>query len=104
MQGIYNYIPETSHVSTVHSVAAVLVLTICVTCYVVSHIKYVLYVYISTFIIVIIIIIISLVKGLPPPPVLHPFKPKAIPTAQSSSFTLQHFPYYVCCSTYSCLL
>jgi hypothetical protein len=26
MQGIYNYIPETNHVSTVHSVAAVLYL------------------------------------------------------------------------------
>jgi hypothetical protein len=27
-----------------------------------------------------------------------------IPTAHSSSSTLQHFPYYVCCSKHSCLL
>jgi hypothetical protein len=26
------------------------------------------------------------------------------PTAHASSFTLQYFPYYVCCSKYSCLL
>ena len=49
MQGIYNYIPETTHVSTVHSVAAVLYLQS------VLHVMlflprdiYVLYAYIST--------------------------------------------------------
>ena len=31
-------------------------------------------------------------------------EPAVIPTAHASSFTLQHFPYYVCCSKYSCLL
>ena len=31
-------------------------------------------------------------------------EPAVIPTAHASSFTLQHFPYYVCCSEYSCLL
>ena len=31
-------------------------------------------------------------------------EPAVIPTAQASSFTLQYFPYYVCCSKYSCLL
>ena len=31
-------------------------------------------------------------------------EPAVIPTAQASSFTLQHFPYYVLCSKYSCLL
>jgi hypothetical protein len=50
MQGIYNYVPETSHVSSVYSVAAVLYLQIIyatrnVTC----HVKYVLYVYINSF-------------------------------------------------------
>ena len=31
-------------------------------------------------------------------------EPAVIPTAHASSFTLQYFPYYVCCSKYSCLL
>ena len=30
-------------------------------------------------------------------------EPAVIPTVQASSFTLQYFPYYVCCSKYSCL-
>ena len=50
IQGIYNYIPETNHVSSVQSVAAVLsVLTICATCNVTSSVKYVLYFYISCY-------------------------------------------------------
>ena len=47
MRGIYNYIPETNHVSRVHSVAAVLYLQICATCYVISPVKSVLCFYIS---------------------------------------------------------
>ena len=43
MQDIYNYIPETNHVSRVCSV------TICATCNFISPVKYVLYFYISTF-------------------------------------------------------
>ena len=31
-------------------------------------------------------------------------EPAVIPTAHASSVTLQHFPYYVWCSKYSCLL
>jgi len=31
-------------------------------------------------------------------------EPAVIPTAQASSFTLQYFPYYVCCSKCNCLL
>ena len=31
-------------------------------------------------------------------------EPALIPTAHASSFTLQHFPYCVCCSECSCLL
>ena len=31
-------------------------------------------------------------------------EPALIPTAHTSSFTLQHFPYYEWCSKYSCLL
>ena len=31
-------------------------------------------------------------------------EPAVIPTAHASSFTLQYFPYCVCCSEYSCLL
>jgi hypothetical protein len=54
MQGIYNYIPETNHVSTVYSVEAAFEL--CATCNVISPAKYVLYFYI---IIIIIIIIMS---------------------------------------------
>jgi hypothetical protein len=34
-------------------------------------------------------------------PSTSPLEPTAIPTAQSSSFTLQYFPYYVCCSKYT---
>ena len=47
MQAIYNYIPETNHVSLVYSVAAVLYLK-CATCNVISPMKYGLYFYIST--------------------------------------------------------
>jgi len=46
MQGIYNYIPETSHVSRAYSVAAVL------------YLQFVLHVIMSPYIIIIIIIII----------------------------------------------
>ena len=49
MQGIYNYIPETQHVSRVYRVAAVLNLQYVLTCNVISPVKYVLYFYISTF-------------------------------------------------------
>jgi hypothetical protein len=31
-------------------------------------------------------------------------EPAMILTSHPSSFTLQYFPYYVCCSKYSCLL
>jgi len=41
MQGIYNYIPETNHVSRVYRV----VFTICATCNVILPMKYVLYFY-----------------------------------------------------------
>ena len=49
LHGIYNYIPETNHVSRVYYVAAVPLFTICATCNVISPVKYVLYFYISTF-------------------------------------------------------
>ena len=39
IQGIYNCIPETNHVSRVYSVAAVFVFTICVTCNIISPMK-----------------------------------------------------------------
>ena len=43
MQGIYNYIPETNHVSRVYSVAAVLYLQLCYTeCYFTCEICFVL--------------------------------------------------------------
>ena len=45
MQGIYNYIPETNHVSTVYSFAAVLYLQFMVH---ISPVEFVLYFYIST--------------------------------------------------------
>ena len=47
MQGIYNYIPETNHVSSVYGVAAVLYLQSVL--HVISPVKYVLYSDISTF-------------------------------------------------------
>ena len=47
MQGSYNYITETNHVSRVYSVGAVLYLPF--TCNVISPVKYVLYFYIGTF-------------------------------------------------------
>jgi hypothetical protein len=47
MQGIYNDIPETKHVSKVHSIAAVLLSTD--TCNVILPVKYVLYFYIRTY-------------------------------------------------------
>jgi len=47
MQGIYNCIPKTNHVSRVYSVAAVLYV-VCAACNVISHMKYVLCLYIST--------------------------------------------------------
>jgi len=47
MQGIYNHIPETHHVSRVCSVATVLYLQF-VTCNVISPVKYILYFYTST--------------------------------------------------------
>jgi len=37
-------------------------------------------------------------------PATSPLQPTAIPNAHGSSFTLKHFPYYVWCSKYSCLL
>ena len=46
MQCIYNYIPETNHVSRVHSYSCS-VFTVCATCNVISPVKYVLYFYIS---------------------------------------------------------
>jgi hypothetical protein len=50
MQCIYNYVPETNHVPTVHTVAAALYLQFTVpTCNVISHVKHVLYWYCSTF-------------------------------------------------------
>jgi hypothetical protein len=49
MEGIYNYIPETNHVSRVQSVACGAVVTIFAACNVISSVKYVLYFYISTF-------------------------------------------------------
>ena len=48
MHGIYNYIPKTNHVSTVHAVAAVPCLQCVATCNVISHVKNVVYFYIST--------------------------------------------------------
>jgi uncharacterized membrane protein YesL len=50
VQGIYNYIRETNHVSRAYSVAAVLYLqfVLHVPCNVISPVKYVLYLYIST--------------------------------------------------------
>ena len=62
MQGIYNYVPETNHVSRVYSVAAflyfqfVLRVMLCyvmlcyvMLCYVISPVKCVLYFHVSTF-------------------------------------------------------
>ena len=46
MQGIYNYIPETNHVSIVYSCS---VFTICATRNVMSLVKCVLYFYISYY-------------------------------------------------------
>jgi disulfide bond formation protein DsbB len=48
MHGIYNYIPETNHVTEVHGVASCSIFTLCATCNVISPVKYVLYLYIST--------------------------------------------------------
>ena len=49
MQCTYSDIPDTNHVPTVHSVAAVLYLQFTVpTCNVISHVKHVLYFYDST--------------------------------------------------------
>jgi len=46
VQCIYNYVPETNHVPTVHTVAAALYLQFPVsTCNVTSHVKHVLYFY-----------------------------------------------------------
>ena len=46
---IYNYVPETNHVSRVRNVAAVLYLQFMVpTCNAISHVTHVLYFYIST--------------------------------------------------------
>ena len=53
------------------------------------------------------IIIIIIIIDIPCPRLFLPgtsLEPAVIPTAQASSFTLQYFPYYVCCSKYSCLL
>jgi len=47
MQGIYNYMPETDHVSKEYIVAPLF--TICVTCNVISPVQYVLYFFISTY-------------------------------------------------------
>jgi hypothetical protein len=47
MQGIYSYIPEINHVSTVYSVAAVLYLQSVL--HVILPVKYILYFYISMF-------------------------------------------------------
>ena len=49
MQGIYNYLPETNHVSTVYKRCSCSEFTVCATCNVISPVKYVLYFYISTF-------------------------------------------------------
>jgi len=49
MQATYNCVPETNHVSRVHSVAAVLCLQFCAACNVISHAKCVWYYYVSTF-------------------------------------------------------
>ena len=47
MHGIYNYIPETNHVSTLHSVGALLYLHFVL--HVIMHVKLIAYFYISTF-------------------------------------------------------
>ena len=39
MQGIYNYIPETNHVSRVYSVAEILYLQFIAKCNVISHVQ-----------------------------------------------------------------
>jgi hypothetical protein len=49
---------------------------------------------------IIIIIIICIIVSCPD----TSLESAVIPTAQASSFTLQYFPYYVCCSKYRCLL
>jgi hypothetical protein len=48
MQGIYNYIPETNHVSTVYSIAAILYLQFMLHVMLFPKINF-LYSYISTF-------------------------------------------------------
>jgi hypothetical protein len=54
-------------------------------------------------IIIIIIIIIDVSYHRPFLPGTS-LEPAVIPTAQSSSFTLQYFPYYVRCSKYSYII
>ena len=49
IQGVYNYVPETNHVSRVHiQCCRCSVFTVCATCNVIYHVKYVLYLHIST--------------------------------------------------------
>jgi hypothetical protein len=49
IQVVHNYVPETNHVSIVHTYScSCSVFTVCATCHVISHVKYVLYLYIST--------------------------------------------------------
>ena len=81
MQGIYTYIPETNCVPREYSVAAILLLLF----------------------MVLIIIKYGCLCHRPFLPGTS-LEPAVIPTAHASSFTLQHFPYCVRCSKYSCLL
>jgi len=82
IQVIYRYVPEANHVSWVYIVALILVLQF------MTHAKVLL----EFIIIIIIIIIVSCHRPFLPGTFLEP---AVIPTAQTSSFTLQNFPYYV---------
>ena len=106
MQGIYDYIPETNHVSMVYSVVAVVCL---------QFMLHIIERNASSGIISVTFLIIPISSSSSSSYDMdvschRPFlsgtslEPSVIPTAQASSFTLQYFPYYVSRSKYNCFL